>query len=343
MDKPLSRQLDLNLLDLFDAIYRSRNLTAAGKALGLSQPAMSHALARLRDMYGDPLFVRLAKGVAPTPFADELIGPVSQALQILGQTLEKGSFVPETARRVFRLAMTDIGEHTFMPRLIRHLQRHAPRLCVETVATSASPEDLAQELSKGSIDLALGAINPDIAGVSSHTLFSDVYACVARPSAVPRGTLSLAEFKRARHVVPAVAGTNHAVLIDRMLAANGMSGQVVARVTHFLAIAELVANTDVIAIMPRNLALSVAARWGLCHFSPPVQMPGYDVMVYWHKRYDHEPGNAWLRQAIVALFQGGPAAAGNEALKPAPRKPAGPRSSPAGRAPAPRSRDRPPT
>lgn len=306
MDKPLSRKLDLNLLDLFDAIYRTRNLTAAGKALGLSQPAMSHALARLRDMYGDPLFVRLAKGVEPTPFADELVGPVSQALQILAQTLEKDSFVPETARRVFRLAMTDIGEHTFLPRLIRHLQHHAPHLCVETVATSASPEELAQELSKGSIDLALGAINPDIAGVRSQILFSDVYACVARPSTVPRGTLSLAEFKRARHVVPNVAGTNHSVLIDRMLVANGMSGQVVARVTHFLAIAELVADTDVIAIMPRNLALSVARRWGLCHFAPPVQMPGYDVMVYWHKRHDQEPGNAWLREAIVDLFRGGP-------------------------------------
>src|SRR5690606_31245648 len=109
MAKALSRKLDLNLLDLFNAIYKTRNLTAAGKELGLSQPAMSHALARLRDAYGDPLFIRLPKGVEPTPFADELIGPVSDALQILGQTLEKEAFVPEHARRTFRLAMTDVG------------------------------------------------------------------------------------------------------------------------------------------------------------------------------------------------------------------------------------------
>src|SRR5882757_8653843 len=121
-----SSHLDLNLLELFDSVWRTRNLTASGAALGLSQPAVSRGLARLREAYDDALFVRQQRGVEPTPFAERLAEPIAAALAIVRGSIDKPSFAPETDARTFRLAMSDIGERYFMPRLSRWLAEHAP-------------------------------------------------------------------------------------------------------------------------------------------------------------------------------------------------------------------------
>ena len=301
--KPLSRQLDLNLLDLFDTIYKTRNLTMAGNVLGLSQPAMSHALARLREMYGDPLFVRLPQGLRPTPFAEQLAGPVSVALQIVRGTLDKAPFDPASAQHTFRIAMTDIGEQVFLPLLLRHLEQHAPGIRIETRPTSINPAALVNDLSTGDIDIALGFISRPGKGIFQKFLFRDRYVCVVRGDHPLVGeTLSLEDFRNLRHIVPNVAGTGHGDLIGTALANHGIRDSVMLRVTHFLSIAHLVANTDMVAMVPRNLANTFAASWKLRQLQSPLDLPLFDVTQYWHERYHQEPSNRWLRELIEAIF-----------------------------------------
>jgi DNA-binding transcriptional LysR family regulator len=300
--KPISRQVDLNLLDLFDTVFRTRNLTNAGTILGLSQPAMSHALARLREMYGDPLFVRLPQGLRPTPFAEQLAGPVAAALHIVRDTLEKARFDPATAQRTFRIAMTDIGEQVFLPTLIKFLWTHAPGIKIETKVTSTSAHALINDLSTGDIDLAVGFI-PASKGIFQKTLFSDDYVCVVRRAhPVVRNALSLPDFMQLRHVVADVAGTGHASSVVKVLSANGMNDNIVLWVNHFLSIAPLIANTDLVATVPRNLANTFVKSWKLHAVEPPVKFPNFDITQYWHERYEHEPGNIWLRQMFETIF-----------------------------------------
>jgi DNA-binding transcriptional LysR family regulator len=301
--KPISRQVDLNLLDLFDTVFRTRNLTAAGRVLGLSQPAMSHALARLREMYRDPLFVRLPQGLRPTPFAEQLAGPIANALEIVRGTLEKAPFDPATAQRTFRIAMIDIGEQVFLPLLVKFLGAHAPGIKIETKVTSAGA--LFNDLSTGDIDLAVGFIPEPAKGIYQKFLFSDDYVCVVRRAHPIVGTsMGPADFRQLRHVVADVEGTGHASSIVKVLSEHGVSANIVLWVNHFLSIAPLVANTDLIATVPRNLANTFVKSWKLRVVESPVKFPPFDVTEYWHARYDQEPGNMWLRHVFESIFLG---------------------------------------
>src|SRR5947209_3557385 len=150
----LSRRLDLRLLELFECVYRTRNLTAAGGRLGLSQPAVSRGLARLREAYDDPLFIRQQRGVQPTPLADRLVGPFAAALGIVHGTAERPTFDPRSDHRHFRIAMSDIGERFFLPRLVERLAKTAPGVTVDAV--SQTMPELSVGLASGEIDLVVG-------------------------------------------------------------------------------------------------------------------------------------------------------------------------------------------
>src|SRR5262245_50745111 len=150
----LAARVDLGLIELFDCVYRLRNLTLAGAQLGLTQPTVSRGLGRLRDAYGDALFVRLQRGVLPTPFADHLAKPLADALALVRGTVERPRFDPSADNRSFRIAMTDIGERFFLPRLIAHMASTAPRVTVEAV--SQSLPELKTGLESGDIDLVAG-------------------------------------------------------------------------------------------------------------------------------------------------------------------------------------------
>ena len=195
--RPLSRQVDLNLLELFESIHRTRNLTASGRALGLSQPAVSRGLARLRTMYDDQLFVRHPRGVQPTPFAEGLAEPVASALAIVRATVEKPSFNPATARRNFRMASSDIGERYFLPRLSQQIAATAPSVTVEVVPF---PEvDLVADLASGELDLAVGFLPPLGKQVHRRRLFRKLRVCHAARHPLRR-PLSIAELRRTQHI-----------------------------------------------------------------------------------------------------------------------------------------------
>lgn len=302
--RPLARQLDLNLLELFDNVYRTRNLTVSGAQLGLSQPAVSRGLARLRRMYGDALFVRLQRGVQPTPFAERLAEPVATALAIVRATVEKPGFAPAQDARVFRVAMSDIGERYFLPRLLAHLARAAPHVVIEAV--SQTDHDLHASLATGEIDLAAGFL-PDLGKlVRMQRLFRERFVYVVRRGH-PRidGTLDLAQLRVARHVLGSPPGTPHAAAVEKGLARARVRAGIALRVRSFLSVAPIVTDTDLIAAIPSNLAALVAGHMDLQVIEPPLRFSGFDVSMAWHRRFDDEPGLAWLRGAFQGLFAAG--------------------------------------
>lgn len=297
----LPRALDLNLLVLFDALYQHRNLTTTGVRLGLSQPAVSRALARLRQMYGDALFVRQPRGVVPTPFADGLAEPVAAALAIVRGTVERPLFAPARHARRFTLAMSDIGERYFLPRLLAHLAQQAPGVTVQAV--SSPPAGLADALASGEIDLALGFLPALGKQVLRQRLFMERFVYIARQGHPQvRGALATGQLRGLGHVVANPPGTPHAAAVEKVLASRRVRAPVVLQVRSFLSVGPIVADTDLVAPVPNNLATLVAEHLGLQLIPPPVSIPGFEVSLGWHQRYHRDPGNVWLRSTLAALF-----------------------------------------
>ncbi|MFA7680183.1 MAG: LysR family transcriptional regulator [Pigmentiphaga sp.] len=299
--RPLTRQLDLNLLELFEVIFRTRNLTAAGLELGLSQPAISYGLSKLRDAYGDPLFLRKSRGVQPTAFAEEIAETVAMVLSSIRQTVERAEFEPSQARRNFRIAMTDIGERYFLPALGQHLARHAPGLSIE----SLSPEraELSEGLNTGSIDMAIGFVPVLGKLISEQSLFQERYVYMMR-SAHPAGkkTLRLEDLRTYPQVVAGPQGTRHLEAVERVLLSKTVQANIVMRVVSFLAVAPILVETDLMAPVPQNLAKLVAPMGGLRFQDPPVAFPEFGINMYWHRRLDKDPGLMWLRAQFQLLF-----------------------------------------
>lgn len=301
--KHLPRNLDVTLLELFDSIRRTRNLTAAGEEMGMSQPAVSRALARLREMYGDPLFTRQPRGVAPTPFAEALGPAVVTALASLRLTFNRPIFDATREQRIFRIAMTDIGERLFLPQLMEHVAKIAPRVSIEAVT---SQSDLEDGLSNGQVDLAVGFFGPLGKQFHQHRLFRERFVYVARkghPSVQQK--LRREQLRDIPHVVGGPQGMEHAAAVQRVLAGSRVKARVALRVHSFLCVGPIVAKTDLIGVVPSNLAAVVSGHIPLQLLDPPVQFPGFDVAMTWHQRYHSDPANRWMRDVFVKLFHSG--------------------------------------
>jgi DNA-binding transcriptional LysR family regulator len=300
--QPLGRRVDLNLMVIFDAVYRTRNLSTAGQALGLSQPAMSHALARLRTLVKDPLFVRLPRGLQPTPYADSIAASVAQGLGTIRGVFVEPEFDQATSMRVFRVAMTDIGERNLLPKLCAQLALLAPGVGIEI--SQPGIKELRDAMATGEIDLAAGGIPEfDSASAFRHqTIVRNSYVCMVREGhPTIRDKLTLKLFREARHVVvnsQISMATVHAENIARAMRKAAGAGRIAVRSAHFLALPALIMSTDLVATIPGGLAASFRQDAKVRLFPPPFAMPSFEARLYWHERYDREPGNRWLR----ALF-----------------------------------------
>ncbi|WP_026229452.1 LysR family transcriptional regulator [Trinickia symbiotica] len=293
--------LDLNLLELFECVWRTRNLTAAGERLGLSQPAVSRGLARLRDTYRDELFVRHRRGVEPTGFAQSLAEPVLTALAMVRRTVEKPTFSPMDDTRRFRVALSDIGERYFLPRLAQWFAKHAPNVGIDTV--SASRAELQVGLDNGDIDLAVGFLPGLGKQVHERKLFEEKFVYIARaghPSV--NGRIRASQLRDLSHVVGSPQGTRHAAAVEKVLTGAGVKAVVAMRVDSFLTIGPIVANSDLVAVVPSNLAALVAEHVELQLLAPPVQFPRFDVSMVWHRRFHGDPAVGWLRETFLRLF-----------------------------------------
>lgn len=300
--RPLNRQVDLNLLELFETVYRTRNLTAAGPLLGLTQPAVSRGLGRLREMYGDALFVRQQRGVTPTPFADALAAPVTSALQTLRSTFVRPTFDPALQARTFRVAMSDVGERIFLPRLAQYLARHAPQVVIEAV--SPSQEQLHDGLASGQIDLAVGFFGTLSKQVHHRRLFRERFVYVARQAhPAVNGKLVREQLRGLPHVVGGPEGMQHAAAVEKVLSRPRVKARVALRVHSLLCVGPVVAASEVVGLVPSNLAAVVASHLPLQIVEPPVQFPGFDVTMVWHDRFHRDPGSEWLRGVFVELFE----------------------------------------
>jgi DNA-binding transcriptional LysR family regulator len=294
------QDLDLNLLRTFDAVLQDKSVTGAAARLGLTQPAVSNALARLRALFGDPLFVRTPAGMDATPFARELGEPVRQALALLESALSHGpGFDAAASTRAFRFYMSDLGQVEFLPPLVERLQRVAPGVRLEAVALDV--EDINDALAAGTLDLAVGFLPGLGQPVLRLPLFRDPYVCLMRADHPLMGkTLSKKKFIEASHALVSYRGGHR--VIEEALERAGLARRIALRVPHFTVVPMVLERTDLILILPARVARVFEQRGKFKSLPPPVPIPPADVGVHWHERFDGDPGNRWLREQLLELF-----------------------------------------
>jgi DNA-binding transcriptional LysR family regulator len=292
--------LDLNLLRVFDAVLRDRSVTSAARRLGLTQPAVSNALARLRALFEDALFVRTPTGMDATPFSRELAEPVRQALALLESALAHGpGFDSATSTRAFRFYMSDLGQIEFLPPLVERAQRVAPGVRLEAVALEV--EDIGDALAAGALDLAVGFLPGLGPPVRRQPLFRDPYVCLVRADHPAIGkNLTKKQFLAASHALVSYKGGHR--VIEEALERAGLARRIALRVPHFTVVPMVLERTDLILTLPQRVARVYQQRGRFRSLPPPVPIPPADVAAHWHERYERDPGNRWLREMIMELF-----------------------------------------
>jgi DNA-binding transcriptional LysR family regulator len=293
------RNFDLNLLVAFDALMTERNVSRAASRVGLSQSAMSSALARLRGLVGDELLMRRAGEMQPTPRALELVGPVHQALGLVEKAFEPAKeFEPRTAPRSFALAMTDYSASILLPRLIPRLEEHAP-----AVDLRIKPYDrslFAEQLASGASDLAVSFVCNAPSLVRSQVIFRERFVCVVcadNPAVGER--LSLDTYLALNHLLVSSKGDPEGK-VDGLLVRRGLRRRVSITVPHFLLVPRILPGTRLIA----TIAERVVTRWkgpGLRYLEPPIEIDGFDVHMAWDRRRDNDPALVWLREQIFEV------------------------------------------
>ena len=293
--------IDLNLLRLFDAVYRSRNVSRAAEQLAMTQPAVSHGLTRLRLLIHDPLFVRAGGGVQPTPKADRLADAVRSALGTLEEALnDSAGFEPTRSQKTFRIHMSDIGEGRFLPELMLMLREQAPGVRMETMPLPRS--EVTDALDSGRIDFAFGFL-PAVKDTQRVQLLKDRYIVLLRKGhPFTRRRLAGKALLEALRKLEFVAVRTHADTL-RILQLLQLEDQVRLVTEHFMVLPSIVKATDLAVVMPRNIAEGFAAEGGYAIVEPPMPLRDFVVSLHWSKRFESDPGNRWLRQAIVGIFK----------------------------------------
>lgn len=294
--------IDTRLLSVFDEIYRTRSVSAAAEGLGLGQPAVSVALSKLRQHFGDPLFVRTSSGMEPTPFAEGLAGGVRTALEAVTAVLDHTSeFDPATSGRAFRVCMTDISQLVVLPGLWNLLRLSAPNVRIEVMPISA---DTPRALESGEADLALGYMPKLEAGFFQQLLFNQTFVCVVSAKHPRIGdSLDIAQYQSEKHLVVRSSSSAPA-LVDHEIVRQGIRRQIGLHIPTFVGAVFIAANTDLILTVPKLLGDLLATRGELKTFPVPFPLPQYSVRQHWHQRFHHDQGNRWLRQTIFEMLSG---------------------------------------
>lgn len=293
--------IDLNLLSVFQEVYRERQISAAARRLGLSQSAVSNALARLRRSFGDELFVRTASGMQPTPLAMQMAEPIGAAMAQVALALNQRSrFDPATSSRRFALAMTDVGEVYFMPTLIERCRQLAPQLEISSLRVGTLA--LKEAMEGGRVDLAVGPFEDVSDALYQRHLFRQPFVCMFRKGhPLGRGALTLERFMAAEHLLVDGADSPYD-RINAVLARAGVQASTRFRVPHFTAVPYIVSSTDLIVTVPQKLAERAAAPFGLEWATPPLDLPALQTNIFWHRRFNQDPGNMWLRGLLAEVF-----------------------------------------
>jgi len=292
----------LTQLQLVEALDRNGNLTAAARQIGLTQPAASHALARLRRELQDPIFVRTSEGMRPTPYGARLAAAVHNALLVLRDGLERRQeFEPRNSKRTFNLFMSDIGQLLYLPPLLARLSTEGADITLRVRTVPARSPHLMLEA--GEVDLAIGTFTTLISGCIQKRLFQDRYVCVVRndhPAFV--NGMTAEAFRNAPHAVADASGYVHE-LLDRWLTRQKVRRNVKLHIPHFLVLPLVIARSDLLAIMAERVARLFAEIVPLKIMPPPTKLPPYDVKLFWHERFHREPANRWLRDFVSTTLK----------------------------------------
>jgi DNA-binding transcriptional LysR family regulator len=295
---------DLNLIRVLVAIADTRRVASAAALLDMSQPGVSNALRRLRQSFGDVLFVRTATGMMPTPLAIPLISAGREILTVHAtKMLKSPQFDCATTDTEFRFAMSDVGEMVFLPRIRLSCHREAPHASLRSV--SLSPNALGASLEDGRVDLAVGYF-PDLRGNNcfQQKLFSHSFVCLVRSgNPIVGKRLTANQFLEMEHAV-VHAESRSQEMFERFLTRQGMERRVALRVSHYTSIPFVIANSDLVVTVPLAVGVSFAAIARLRLLKPPFDVPRFDIKQHWHRRVHQDPRNRWLRTQVEALFRG---------------------------------------
>jgi DNA-binding transcriptional LysR family regulator len=288
---------DLNQLRVLDALLTERSVTRAARRLGLTQPAVSHALARLRLRFGDPLLVRAGRGLALTARAEALALRLRAAIQGLDALLaDRPSFDPATARRTFRLTTADYGELAVLPSVMPRLMQQAPGVDL-WVQRPMEDEFAAVEQVDLAVIVPRGQDAPS--SLRSRALLRERFVCVMRRGHPLAGGMTVEQFAAASHAFVAPRGSPGGV-VDDALGRLGLRRRVALALPHFLVIPHIIATTDLIVTLAERVAVAFA-HLPIEITAPPLELPGFTVAMMWHERLDADPGHRWLRSLIAEV------------------------------------------
>lgn len=290
--------IDLNLLVVFDAIVQDGSLTRAGRRLGLSQPATSHALGRLRHMLHDELFIRSPDGMQPTPRAVQMAEPVREALSLLRLTLEPEAFDPRTSQRKFTLAVNNFAARAIVPGLTRRIAEEAPNVALDVRPIGRL--DVLNSLDSDGADVALTVVGDGGERFKCVRIMEDDYVAVLDRNH-PAASTVLTNRRLAELPHISITSTNDdTAFVDRALAEQGLTRRIAVRVP-FLSIALLLVNSEYIVILPRRVATDLAGICPLVVKDLPFASPWISVSMIWHRRLDNHPAQRWLRDTIRSI------------------------------------------
>ena len=294
------KAIDLNLLVAFDVLMSECSVSRAAQRLAVTQPAVSHALKRLRDLLKDELLIRGPRGMQPTPRALSLHPAVQSVLADVHSLLSTtAAFDPAQTERTFRLSMSDAMSVEALPLIVQRIRREAPR--IDLVISTSGPQDACQRIADDKIDLAIGVYPHVPKDLLSRELYRDTLICVAdkRNKRLKNGKLSLKAYLESPHVT---VGPNRdtGIQLDEILDSMGIPRRIVAAVPHYLSVPALIRGTDLVAHTRRRLLSVFRNTTDLAVFPVPLPMkvPDLEFIEIWHKRYDGDPGHRWLRDLV---------------------------------------------
>lgn len=296
-------RIDLNLLSLLETIESHGSLTAAANELHLTQPAVSHALRRLREHLGDPLFVRQGNAMIPTPTTVAIIGPVRQALQQMKRTLDQASaFVPSTSQRRFSIGLLPVAETGLVAPVIRALNAQSSQIALDFVRIDH--RTLEHDLAGNRLEVAIDVSLPVPTTVRRERVWADRFVVVAAGNhpAVRGGVITRQAYFAAAHVLVSTRRRG-AGSVDLAIQKTGSRRDVRFRCQSHQAAAEIAAASDLLLTVPASAAAVMVARDDLAFLMPPLELPRSELFLYWHERSEADPANAWLRGCIRAGFE----------------------------------------
>ena len=295
-------RVDLNLLKVFDALVVEGHATRAAERIGLTQPAVSHALNRLRVLFGDPLFVRSPRGMVPTSLAQDVAPRVHSILeQVEGMLIGSRVFDPATSTRQFVLGLSDYAAFVLLPRLTARLDREAP--LVSLIVHSTGRDVGLAMIEESSVELIAGNFPEPASHMREELLYEEDFICASRGDHPDlAGTLDLDRYLSLRHLQVSTRG-NPTGYVDAVLRDKGLKRTVALTVSHFLLAPMLAYSSHLLATEPRRLFTSLADRLQLKLWPPPITIPPFRVVQTWHARHDPDPGHQWMRRILREVGQ----------------------------------------